>query len=56
MIFDNRRITIRQVADDVAISFGSLQAIFTDVLSIKRAAARFGDSTISRTQVQLWYN
>ena len=56
IILNNRGNTIREVADDVGMSFGSLQAIFTDVLRIKRAAARFGDSTISRTQVQLWYN
>lgn len=40
MILDNRRITIREVADDVGISFGSCQAIFTDVLGMKRAAAK----------------
>ena len=34
IIFDNRRIIIREVADDVRISFGSCQAIFTDVLGI----------------------
>ena len=39
MILDNRRITIREVADDVGISFGSCQAIFTGVLCMKRAAA-----------------
>ena len=33
-ILDNRRITIREVADDVGISFGSCQAIFTDVLGM----------------------
>ncbi|XP_018337789.1 PREDICTED: putative uncharacterized protein FLJ37770 [Trachymyrmex septentrionalis] len=32
MILENRRITIREVADDVGISFGSCQAIFSDVL------------------------
>ena len=36
MIFDNRRITIREVADDVGISFDLWQAIFTDVLGMKR--------------------
>ena len=36
MILDNRRITIRDVADDVGISFGSCQAIFTEVLVMKR--------------------
>ena len=39
MILDNRRITIREVADDIGISFGSCQEIFTDVLGMKRAAA-----------------
>ena len=40
MILDNRRNTIREVADDVGISLGSCQAIFTDVLGMKRAAAK----------------
>ena len=40
MILDNRRITIREVANDVGISFGSCKAIFTDVLGMKRAAAK----------------
>ena len=30
MILDNRRITIREVADDAGISFGSCQAIFME--------------------------
>ena len=37
---DNRRIIIREVANDVGISFGSCQAIFTDILDMKRAAAK----------------
>ena len=40
MILDNRRITIREAADNVGISFGSWQATFTDVLGMKRAAAK----------------
>ena len=40
MILDNRRITIREVANDVGISFGSCQAIFTNVLGVKLAAAK----------------
>ena len=40
IISDNRRITIREVADDVGISFCSCQAIFTDVLVMKRSAAK----------------
>ena len=37
---NNRRITVREVADDVGISFDSCQAIFKDVLGMKFAAAR----------------
>ena len=33
-ILDNHRITIREVADDVNISFGSCQAILTDTAKI----------------------
>ena len=40
MILNNRRITSREVADDVGISFGSCEAIFTDVLCMKRAARK----------------
>ena len=36
MILDNRRITIKEVADDVGISFGSCQAIFVEVLGMER--------------------
>ena len=37
---DNRRITIRDVADAIGISFGSCQAIFMEVLGIKCTAAK----------------
>ena len=40
MILNNHRITIREIADDVQISFASCQAIFTDVLDMKRATAK----------------
>ena len=40
MILDNRRVTIREVAGDVYISLDSCQAIFMDVLGMKRAAAK----------------
>ena len=35
MILNNRRFSIREVADDVAITFGSCQAILMDVLGMK---------------------
>ena len=40
MILDNHRITIREVADDVGISFDSCQAILTEVLGMKRVIAK----------------
>ena len=40
MISDNRGISIRDVADDVGILFGSCQAIFTNILGMKRSAAK----------------
>ena len=40
MVLDNYRISIREVADDVGISLGSCQAIFTDVIGMKREAAK----------------
>ena len=40
MILDNRRIAIRELADDVGISFGSYKEIFTYVLNMKREAAK----------------
>ena len=41
MILDDPRITVTERSDDVSISYGSRQAIFTDVLSMKCAAAKF---------------
>ena len=41
MILNNHLISIiEEVADGVGLSFGSCQAIFTDVLGMKRAAAK----------------
>ena len=37
---DNHRNTIREVAVYIGVSFGSCQAISTDVLGMKRAAAK----------------
>ena len=40
MILENLRITIREPVYNVGISFGSCQAIFADVLGMKRAATK----------------
>ena len=41
IVMENRRITIRKVAEDVGISVGSCHAIFSDILGLKRVAAKF---------------
>ena len=40
MVMNDRRITIREVADDVGISIGSCNGIFSNVLGMKRVAAK----------------
>ena len=52
MILGNIRITIREIADDVCISFGSCQVIFTDVLGIKRAAVKIVPKLLNLEQKQ----
>ena len=51
-ILDNHQITIREVTDNVGILFGSWQAIFTDVLGIKRAAAKIFPKLLNFEQKQ----
>ena len=41
VLLDNRQITIKEDTDNVGISFGSCQAIFTDDLVTKRAVVKF---------------
>ena len=50
MILDNCQITIREVVDNVSISFGLCQAIFTDVLGMKRAAAKIVSQLLNLEQ------
>ena len=52
IILGNRRITIREAADDVGISFGSCQAIFTDVLGMKLVAAKIVPKLVNFEQKQ----
>ena len=41
IVMENRRITIREVAEDVGISIGSCHAIFLDISGLQRVAAKF---------------
>ena len=52
MILDNHQITIGDVDDDVGIPFGSCQAIFKDVLGMKRAAAKIVPKLLNFEQKQ----
>ena len=52
MILDKRPITIREVAHDVDISFGLCQAIFMDVLAMKRAAVKIAPKLVKFNQKQ----
>ena len=56
MILDNRRITIRGVADYVGISFGSCQAIFADCLGMKSAAVKIIPKLLNFEQKQRHMN
>ena len=41
LVMKNRRITIREVAEDVGISVGSCHAIISNILGLKRVTAKF---------------
>ena len=53
MIMNDRRITIREVADDVGISIGLCHAMFfSNVLGMKRVAAKFVPKLLNFEQKQ----
>ena len=52
MVINDRRITIREVADDVGISIGSCHEIFSNVLGMKRVAAKFVPKLLNFKQKQ----
>ena len=52
MVMNDRRITIREVADDVGMSIGSCHEIFSNVLGMKRVAAKFVPKLLNFEQKQ----
>ena len=52
MILHNRQINIREFADNVGISCGSCQAILTDILGMKHAAAKIVPKLLNFEQKQ----
>ena len=49
---NDRRITIREVADDIGISIGSCHEIFSNALGMKRVAAKFVPKLLNFDQKQ----
>lgn len=47
LVLKNRRLTIRDLADTVNISFGPVQAILKDVLCLKRVKSRLVPKTLN---------
>ena len=47
IILENRRITIGEVADNVSISFGLYQALFTEFLVMKRVALKIAPKLLN---------
>ena len=52
MVMNDCRITIREIADDVGISIGSCHDIFSNVLDMKRVAAKFVPKLLNFEQKQ----
>ena len=52
MVMNDRRLTIREVADDAGISIVSCHEIFLNVLGMKRVAAKFVPRLLNFDQKQ----
>ena len=50
MILQNRRLTIREITEDVGISFGSCQAIVTEKLKMHCIATKFVPRVLTEDQ------
>ncbi|XP_020298007.1 uncharacterized protein LOC109862383 [Pseudomyrmex gracilis] len=47
LVLENRRLTIRDLTDSLGISFGSVQAILSDQLGLKRVKSRLVPKTLN---------
>jgi len=50
LILQNRHLTIREIAEDVGISFGSCQAILTEKPNMHRVATKFMPRVLTEDQ------
>ena len=55
MILENRRITIRKVAEEVGMSVDACHAIFSDVLGMRRVSAKFVPKLLNFDQKAVAY-
>lgn len=53
LIRSNRRLTIRELAEDFNISYGSIQSILTDNLHMRRVSAKFVPRLLSGEQKEI---
>lgn len=51
-VMENRHLTVRELADDVGISIGSVDAILSDVLGLKRLSAKLIPKSLDFLQKQ----
>ena len=49
----DRRVTVRELAEEVGISTGSVHSILTDVLAMQRVSAKFVPKLLTMEQKQL---
>jgi len=52
-VMQDRRVTVRELAEEVGISTGSVHSIFTDVLSMRRVSAKFVPRLLTMEQKHL---
>jgi histone-lysine N-methyltransferase SETMAR len=53
LIMEDRRLTVREIADEVGISRGSANTILTEDVGMRRVAAKFVPKLLSPEQQQL---
>ena len=53
LVMGNRRITIREIENELGIAYGSAQAILTEELCMRRVAAKFVPKLLTREQQDL---
>ena len=53
LVMQDRRVTVRELAEEVGISTGSVHSILTDDLAMQRVSAKFVPKLLTMEQRQL---